>query len=202
MNTEPSDKFEELKGLLAQSFHSEEADDVPSLPEALRDRIQDQYGRELTPSPRPTEVESQSLFSKISRLFVQPQFSGALAAVVLMAVAAFLLIPERSETPPPGIRGDDPVAPSNPAATIILYGFESGKAEAIKTLLDPSVAVIKEDISGEPVAEGATIIIDGRAAEIQGYAGPGAEATVVALPENESEVSKAVAELLLQVTNE
>ena len=37
MKIESSDKHEELKALLAQSFRSEEGDDVPSLPEDLRD---------------------------------------------------------------------------------------------------------------------------------------------------------------------
>ena len=202
MNTEPSDKFEELKGLLAQSFHSEEADDVPSLPDSLRDRIRDQYGRELAPASRPTETRRESLFARISRLFAQPQFSGALAAVVFMAVAAFLFIPERTDTPRAGIRGDEPVAPANPTATIILYGFETGKADTIRALLDPAVAIISQDISGEPVAEGATIIIDGKAGEIKGYAGPDAEATVVALPGDESEVGKAVVELLAKIAGE
>ena len=66
MKTEPSDKHEELKALLAQSFRSEEADDVPSLPGDLRDRIRDQYGKDLAPAP--TEERSESLFTRISRL--------------------------------------------------------------------------------------------------------------------------------------
>ena len=202
MNTEPSDKFEELKGLLAQSFHSEEADDVPSLPEGLRDRIRNQYGKEPASVPETTEARTDSLFSRISRLFAQPQFSGALAAVVLMAVAAFLLIPERSDSLQGRVRGDDPVAPANPTATIILYGFEPGKAEAIKAVLDPTVAVIKQDISGEPAAEGATIVINGEGGQILGYPGPDAGATVMPLPENESEVGKAVAELLAKIAGE
>ena len=82
MKTEPSNKHDELKALLAQSFHSEEADEVPPLPEGLRDRIRDQYGKEPTPSAAPTEERSESIFAKISRLFAQPQFSGAAAALV------------------------------------------------------------------------------------------------------------------------
>ena len=38
MKTEPPN-HDELKALLAQSFHSEEAEDVPPLPQGLRDRI-------------------------------------------------------------------------------------------------------------------------------------------------------------------
>ena len=59
-----------------------------------------------------------------------------------------------------------------------------------------------QDISGEPAAEGVTIIIDGKAGNIEGYANPDAEATTVQLPDNEFEVGKAVSELLKQLTSE
>ena len=200
MKTEPSDKHEELKALLAQSFRSEEADDVPSLPGDLRDRIRDQYGKDLAPAP--TEERSESLFTRISRLFAQPQFSGALAAVALIAVAAFLLIPDRTDLLNGGMRGNDQEVPANPTATIILYGFEAATADAIKAVLDPAVASIRQDISGEPAAEGITIIIDGKAGNIEGYANPDAEATTVQLPDNKFEVGKAVSELLKQLSSE
>ena len=202
MKSEPSDQHEELKALLSRSFRSEEGDDVPPLPEDLRDRIRDQYGRELVTAPTPTEEHSESLFSRISRLFAQPQFSGALAAVVLIAVAAFLLIPDRTDPLNGGIRGNDSEVPANPAATIILYGFEPSRADAIKAVLDPAVASIRQDISGEPAAEGITIIIDGKAGNIEGYANPDAEATTVQLPDNKFEVGKAVSELLKQLSSE
>ena len=120
MKTEPSDKHEGLKALLAQSFRSEEANDVPSLPEDLRDRIRSQYGKDLAPAPTPTEERSESIFTRISRLFAQPQFSGSLAAVALIAVAAFLLMPDRTDPLNGGMRGNDQEVPANPAATIIL----------------------------------------------------------------------------------
>ena len=202
MKSEPSDQHEELKALLSRSFRSEEGDDVPPLPEDLRDRIRDQYGRELVTAPAPTEEHSESIFSRISRLFAQPQFSGALAAVVLIAVAAFLLIPDRSDPSNGGMRGNDSEDPANPAATIILYGFEPSRADAIKAVLDPAVASIRQDISGEPAAEGITIIIDGKAGTIEAYVNPNAEATTVQLPDNKFEVGKAVSELLNQLTSE
>jgi len=202
MNREPSDKHEELKVLLAQSFRSEEADDVPSLPEELRDRIRNQYGKDLAAAPAPPEQRSESIFTRISRLFAQPQFSGALAAVALIAVAAFLLMPNRTDSRHGGMRGNDQEVPANPTATIILYGFEPARADAIKAILDPAVASIRQDISGEPAAEGITIIIDGKAGTIEGYANPDAEATTVQLTDNEFEVGKAVSELLNRLTTE
>ena len=200
MKIESSDKHEELKALLAQSFRSEEGDDVPSLPEDLRDRIRNQYGKDLAPAP--TKECSESIFTRISRLFAQPQFSGALAAVALIAVAAFLLMPDRTDPLNGGMRGNGQEVPANPAATIILYGFEPATADEIKAVLDPAVASIRQDISGEPAAEGVTIIIDGKEGNIEGYANPDAEATTVQLPDNEFEVGKAVSELLKQLTSE
>lgn len=200
MNTEPSDQHEELKALLSRSFHSEEGEDAPPLPDSLRDRIQDQYGRELSTATAPAEEHSESIFSRISRLFAQPQFSGALAAVALIAVAAFLLIPPRDGQPNGGMRGNGTDVPANPAATIILHGFDSANTDAIRNVLDPRVASIKEDISGEPAAEGITIIIDGKAGTIEGYANPNAEAITVELPDNEFEVGKTVSEMLGKIT--
>ena len=65
MKNEPSDQHEELKALLSRSFRSEEGDDAPPLPEDLRDRIRDQYGRLPGTAPTPTEEHSESIFSKI-----------------------------------------------------------------------------------------------------------------------------------------
>ena len=64
------------------------------------------------------------------------------------------------------------------------------------------MASIRQDISGEPAAEGATIVINGEGGQILGYPCPDAGATVVPLPENESEVGKAVAELLAKIAGE
>ena len=124
---------EELKALLAKSFHSEEADNVPPLPDALRDRIQDQYGKAKAPARTASEEHSESIFAKISRLFAQPAFGGAAAALVLIAVAAFFLIPKDDPTIPDGPRG----ATAYNGVTIVLYGFDADQAEAIKKQLDP-----------------------------------------------------------------
>ena len=201
MKTEPSDQYEELKALLSQSFRSEDGEDVPPLPEDLRDRIRDQYGRSLATGSTPNAEHSESIFSRISRLFAQPQFSGALAAVVLIAVAAFLLIPDRTDPSNGGMRGNGSEVPANPAATIILYGFEPARADAIKAVLDPAVASIRQDISGEPAAEGITIIIDGKAGTIEGYANRNAEAVTVQLDDTH-DVVETVNELIKQLSSE
>ena len=201
MNTEPSNKHDELKALLAQSFHAQESEEVPPLPEGLRDRIRDQYGKAISTAPAPAEQSAETFFGKISRLFAQPQFSGAVAAIVLIAVAAFLLIPERNAELGNGMRGN-PVTPNTESVTIVLYGFEAEKAESIKSVLDPSVATIKEDLSNEPAAQGTTIILDASEGEIQGYANPDAEAQVVELPQSEAQIADAIARLLKELKDE
>ena len=87
------------------------------------------------------------------------------------------------------------------AATIILYGFEPARADAIKAVLDPAVASIRQDISGEPAAEGITIIIDGKAGTIEGYANRNAEAVTVQLDDTH-DVVETVNELIKQLSSE
>ena len=43
MKSEPPDQYEELKALLSKSFSAEEGEDIPPIPDQIRDRIQDQY---------------------------------------------------------------------------------------------------------------------------------------------------------------
>ena len=192
-DTPPPD-YEELKALLSKSFHSEEADGVPPLPDDLRDRIRDQYGKAQTPSQAPTQEHSLSIFTKISRLFAQPAFSGAIAALVLLAVAAFLLLPDRPDSG--GIRGNDNPPVSVSTATILLYGVSAEQAVAIKSQLDPKSAKIVTDLTGEPSAEGRTIIIDGKAGLIKGYASPDATAQTAPLPQNATSAALAIVKML------
>ena len=95
MKSEPSDQYEELKVVLSKSFSAEEGEDIPPIPDQIRDRIQDQYGRKSAAHGASSANHDESFIARISRLFTQPQFSGAMAAVALIAVAAFFLIPER-----------------------------------------------------------------------------------------------------------
>jgi hypothetical protein len=191
----PAPDHEGLKALLAKSFHAEEAENVPTLPEALRARIRGQYGQTKAQGQAETAALSESLFAKIARLFAQPQFSGAAAAIVLIAVAAFLLVPTKDDlTNSSDFRGIE--TPATTTATIILYGFDSENASSIKELLDPKAARILEDIAGEPSAEGATIIIDGKDREIQGYTSRDAEPIIIPLPESEAKIADAIAKML------
>ena len=190
------DRYEELKALLSKSFSAEEGEDIPPMPDQIRDRIQDQYGRESAAPGTSSTSHEESFIARISRLFAQPQFSGAMAAVALIAVAAFFLIPERDGPADGGMRGKQIVAPDHPMTSVVLYGLAPGKAEAIKGVLDPNVAVVRETISGEPAAEGITIIINGEEGTIEGYSGRGSEAITAELSSDEFEVGKVISEMV------
>ena len=166
------------------------------MPDQIRDRIQDQYGRESAAPGTSSTSHEESFIARISRLFAQPQFSGAMAAVALIAVAAFFLIPERDGPADGGMRGKQIVAPDHPMTSVVLYGLAPGKAEAIKGVLDPNVAVVRETISGEPAAEGITIIINGEEGTIEGYSGRGSEAITAELSSDEFEVGKVISEMV------
>ena len=196
MKSEPSDQYEELKALLSKSFSAEEGEDIPPIPDQIRDRIQDQYGRKSAAIGASSANHDESFIARISRLFAQPQFSGAMAAVALIAVAAFFLIPERDGPAGGGMRGKQIVAPDHPITSVVLYGLAPGKAEAIKGVLDPNVAIISETISGEPAAEGITIIINGEEGTIEGYSGPSSEAITADLSSDEFEVGKVISEMV------
>ena len=196
MKSEPSDQYEELKALLSKSFSAEEGEDIPPIPDQIRDRIQDQYGRKSAALGASSPNHDESFIARISRLFAQPQFSGAMAAVALIAVAAFFLIPGRDEPAGGSMRGNQIAAPDDPMTSVVLYGLAPGKAEAIKGVLDPNVAVIKETISGEPAAEGITIIINGEEGTIEGYSGPSSEAITAELSSDEFEVGKVISEMV------
>jgi hypothetical protein len=195
MKSEPSDHYKELKALLSKSFSAEEGEDVPPLPDQIRDRIQDQYGRKSSAAGASASTRDESLIARISRLFAQPQFSGAMAAVALIAVAAFLLLPDRNEPTGGGMRGKQIAAPEYASISVVLYGLTPDRAEAIKGVLDPKVAVVSENISGEPTAEGITIIINGQAGTIDGYSSPGSEAIRSKLSSDEFEVGKIISEM-------
>ena len=196
MKSEPSDQYEELKALLSKSFSAEEGEDVPPIPDQIRDRIQAQYGRTNDTSNATSKGRDESFIARISRLFAQPQFTGAMAAVTLIAVAAFLLIPERDGPVGGGMRGKQIVAPDNLVTSVVLYGLSPGRAEAIKGVLDPKIAVVSETISEEPADDGITIVVNGEKEIIEGYSDPGSEAITADLPTDEFEVGKVISEMI------
>jgi len=200
MKSEPSDHYEELKALLSKSFHSEEGEDVPPIPDQIRDRIRDQYGRENSTADTASPGRDESLIAKLSRLFAQPQFSGAMAAVALIAVAAFLLVPDRNDISGGEMRGKPIAAPANPATSIIIHDLDPERAEALRGVLDPNLVVLRKDISGEPAAEGITIIISGPEDTIEGYAGPDSEALKSILPSDEFEAGKVISKMIRELS--
>ncbi len=196
MKSEPSDHYEELKALLSESFSAEEGEDVPPIPDQIRDRIQNQYGRKGDASSAISKGRDESLIARISRLFAQPQFAGAIAAVALIAVAAFFLIPERDGPAGGGMRGKQIVAPDHPVTSVVLYGLSPERAETIKGILDPKIAIVSETISGEPADEGITIVVNGEKGIIEGYSNPGSEAITTDLSTDEFEVGKVISEMI------
>ena len=88
------------------------------------------------------------------------------------------------------------------SAHILIEGVPSGLSPGdIKADLEATMTFIREDISGEPAAEGITIIIDSKAGTIEGYANPDAEATTVQLDDTH-DVGETVRELIKQLTSE
>lgn len=192
-NSPPPD-HEDLKALLASSFHAEKADDAPPLPDDLRERIRDQYGKPKTAVTRPGSQQSESWLGKLSRLFAQPAFSGAAAALVLIAVAAFLLLPDRPDRG--GTRGTPDPPETTTAATVLLYAVDDEVSDAISEQLDPKATKAITDLIGEPSAEGRTVIIDGKAGLLKGYRSPDAAPVTAPLPETANETVLAIAEML------
>jgi hypothetical protein len=187
----PAPDHEKLKALLANSFHSEEADDVPPLPDDLRERIREQYGKAQMPASRPAEERSETIFAKIARLFAQPAFRGAAAAIVLVAVAAVLLLPKKDSPGDSAFRG----ASDYTGVTILLYGFDDERAGAIAREFDPKAVKIVKDLEGQIAKDARTIVIDGVDGEIEGYSGPGSEPQIMPLPESPADIAAKVAEL-------
>ena len=122
-----SPDLEQLKQLLAKSYDGSEADDVPAMPDALRDRITDQYGYSATkPSP---QVESQkvSFFSALTQLFATPSLRAVSALVILLLVATVVIKTSTTSTKGPGRGGDE--IPSS--ITCILYGLDAAEQTAV-----------------------------------------------------------------------
>lgn len=191
-NDSQSPNHDELKALLASSFHSEEAADVPPLPEDLKDRIRDQYGAVGTSEPV-GHASSESFFSKLFNLFAQPAYSGAAAAILLLAVAGILMIPNQD-----GMRGDPTPAVVQPSITFLSYGFDNHDELG----LDESWTVKKIDSLDASLSDGPTIIIDGVNKELKGYSGPDAEAITVPFPTPPGQLNTAIIGLMNQLKGE
>ena len=156
--------IDQLKQVLAKSFDGSEGDDVPPMPEGLRDRIADQYGR--TASHEVVESTGERFFSLISQLFRKPAFAVGMAAVVMLIVATAVFNRPDSTT---GFRGgDDPSS-----VTLVLHLIDAPTTEVIKTSGFDSEA-LKETKNPDELGEvldsaGVRIVLDGRVNKILGY---------------------------------
>lgn len=186
-----SDPHEELKALLASSFHSEEADDTPPLPQGLRDRIRDQYSKKATTSV--ASPETQSFFEKLFSLFKTPAYAGAAAALVLLAVVAVVLNLDNNREVMRGGSGE------KTAVTIYLVGLDDTARETLnnsKLFAEDAlkVATLTEALN----AANPKIIVNGESDTIQGFTAGGTAAQEKPFPADSSladHIAETVAEL-------
>ncbi|MDP0491236.1 MAG: hypothetical protein Q7Q71_09335 [Verrucomicrobiota bacterium JB023] len=194
MDNDIPEDLKAMKSMLEQSLQPPAGEDVPPLPEDLRERLLGQYGPMQS---RAAATAKPSFWSALGQLFAQPAFSGALAAVVLLAVIGALSLR------PDGAVGEgvdtvrDVAPPAAQAQSIvILYQvepeqreefLESGyfDKESVKTTASSAEL---EELVARP---GKSVVIDGAAGEIRGEDG-----SVRPLPEKAEEVAEVVLEML------
>lgn len=189
---------DELKGIvevLEKSLSPRDSTPIPPLPEDLRERLKRQYAEASSPVPVPSS--GQGVFSRIWKVVAQPVFSGAFAALVLVAVLGSLFLKERP-TPPEQMRGAAPSAPSEREAQTILVLFELSEEqrEALHEsgYFEPSLIEVASDevsLSHLVAREGESLIIDGREGELRREDG-----ACFPLPSSNSELADAVLDLL------
>ena len=190
MNQEKkSSEIDQLKQLLAKSFDGGEADDVPPLPDGLRDRIAGQYGRSATPS-QGMRPRTETLFSRISRLFRTPAFAGAAAVLILLLVATVVINRPDSTG---GLRGGDD---GHSSLTVVLYQLDEASRSAVSDLDGSALTTAGSEAELAKALEGtgARIVLDGEADKILGYL-PGQTAPHIEepLPGDPAELAKRIA---------
>lgn len=193
-NDSQSPNHEELKALLASSFHAEEADDVPPLPDGLKDRIRDQYGMVSTPEPV-GHAASESFFSKLLNFFAQPAYSGAAAAILLLAVAVVMVVLPDNTSDEMRDTVDETKVEVKPTASLFSYGFDNQESLG----LDKGLVVEEMDSLDRDLPDGPSIIIDGVNNELKGYSGPNAEPIIVPLPAESKARNTAIAGLIMKL---
>ncbi len=161
--------LDQLKQMLAKSYDGTEAQDVPPMPDGLRDRIADQYGRSATtPSP---SVESQkvSFFSAVAQLFATPSLRAVAAVFVLLLVATVVLknIPSSTTGTLRGGGGNPP------SILCILHGLDRAEQDAVaKSGLGQEslqTATTSADLEAALKSDRARIVINGESNLILGY---------------------------------
>jgi hypothetical protein len=157
-------EMDQLKQVLAKSFDGSEGDDVPPMPDGLRDRIADQYGRST--SSEVVERTGDSFFSLLGQLFRKPAFAVVTAGVIMMVVATAVF--KRPGSEPFRDPGGTPSA-----VTLVLHQIDAPTTEGIKSAGFASKALTEtqnaDELGAALEAEGVRIVIDGAAGKIFGY---------------------------------
>lgn len=168
---------------------------MPPLPDDLRERIQEQYGKALTSARPAAGPQAESVFAKLARLFAQPAIRGAAAAIMLLAVAAIFLLPSGKDAPSDVPRGGQTYT----GVTIVLFGFEADQSAALAKEFDPKAVKIVANLSGQIAAEGRTIVINAVDKRIEGYVGAGSTPQFLPLPESPADIAAEAAKLSVQL---
>jgi hypothetical protein len=203
MNPEKkSADLDQLKQLLAKSYEGGEANDVPPLPEGLRDRIADQYGQSATtPSPKAV-TQKVGFFSAVSQLFATPSLQAVAALVILLLVATVVIKNNGPSSTGGTLRGGDGTLSS---VTCILMDLdeaekaavaESGLAEDALTTADSPDALTKA-----LEAVGVRIVIDGKTDQILGYL-PGSNTPTIEepLPADPAALTSKIAQIIAELS--
>ncbi|WP_411846139.1 hypothetical protein AAFN60_00080 [Roseibacillus persicicus] len=184
---------EELRGIteiLEKSLQPHPQEEVPPMPDDLRERLRGQYGDQQAAS----EVKAPGLWAQLKSLFAQPAFSGALAALVLVGVLMSLLLKPDPAGEAEQMRGKT-TGPSSFTA-IILFDLDESQTKAVmesgyfdSAHLHPvtTEAELMDWIS----REGQSIVVNGATGEIRHEDG-----RQVPMPAKESDIADVVAELL------
>ena len=204
MNPEKkSPDLEQLKQLLAKSYDGSEANDVPPLPDGLRDRITDQYGQSAaTPSPL-VETPKVSFFSAVAQLFATPSLQ-AVAALVILLLVATVVIQNTGPSSTGVLRGPDGDGTLSSVTCILLDLDEaekaavaqSGLAEGALTTADSPDALTKA-----LEAVGVRIVIDGNTDQILGYL-PGSDTPTIEepLPADPAALTSKIAQIIAELS--
>lgn len=164
-----SPDLEQLKQLLAKSYDGSEGEDIPPLPDSLRDRLADQYGRSAaTPSPV-AERGKVGLFASLAQLFATPAMR-AVAAVVILLLVVTVVISTGPESTQGVVRGG---GENLSGITCILHQLDADEQKAVAASgLDEralrttdSPAALDAALQGE----GVRIVLDGENDLILGY---------------------------------
>ena len=197
MNQEKnSSEIDQVKQVLAKSFDGSEGDDIPPMPDGLRDRIEDQYGRAA--SDEVVRDSGESFFSLLSQLFRKPAFAVGMAAVIMLVVGTALL---NRPTGDPGFRGPG----SSTEVRLVLHQVDAATVQGIESAgIDRGAMVVTasaDELGAALDRAGVRIVIDGRVNKLFGYL-PGASEPSLEedLPSDPSVLAAKVAEVQGKLT--